>query len=236
MTMQPAHGGPWRLPYRQLLELALGLPGGQPRSLRGDVAAMVKQLPLPPLVQGLAHLPAHGPLVLAANHYERPGLWIGWAGATITWAAGQVRCEDPPVHWLVAADLRTANRGGAVPGTRWLFRRVAHTWGMVPLAQEPEAIASRAQAMRRLSSVLDDGEVVGLFPEGSAGRAGLPGSALPGAQSWLRRLALRGVPVVPVAVRECGATLGVAFGPPLTTESTDVMEAIRGLYITLGPR
>jgi hypothetical protein len=195
---------------------------------------MVAQLDAPPNVSGLASLPRVGPVCLVANHYQRRDLWIGWAGAAITWAVGLVRSEDPPVRWLVTGEYRAnlAGRTFILPGTAWTFRRVAHVWGMVPLATDPTAVFARARAIRQMTRLLEAGNIVCMFPEGSSGRAGLPGPAQPGAEAFLHRTADRGIPVIPVGVREGERTLRIAFGAPLCSAG-DVMAAISRLYTDL---
>ena len=226
--------GHWRLPRRRLLHLAQSVVTGHPRSLRADVEVMVAQLAVPPTISGLANLPAVGPACLVANHYQRRDLWIGWTGAAITWAVGLVRSEDPPARWLVIGEYRAtlAGRAFTLPGTAWTFRRVAHGWGMVPLATDPNAVFARAQAIRHMARLLAAGNIVCLFPEGSSGHAGPPGPAQPGAETLLRRTADRGIPVIPVGVCEGDCTLQIAFGAPLGP-ADDVMAAISRLYTNL---
>jgi 1-acyl-sn-glycerol-3-phosphate acyltransferase len=233
MTGQPA-APHWAIPRRRLLDLSRTILARQQRSLRHDVEAMVDQLGERPRVYGLEHLPHAGPICLAANHYQRPDLWIGWAGSVITWSVGKVRSEDPPVHWLVIRESHAAIAGRSfeLPLTAWLYDRVAHGWGMVPLPTGAEAVLGRVRSIRSISRYLQQGRVVGLFPEGSSGRAGPPGPAEPGAEALLRNLTMAGTPVVPVAVREIRSTLGVAFGPPLSP-SDEVMGCLRRLYADL---
>jgi hypothetical protein len=226
----------WRAPAIPI-NLAPGLTRSllrcEGRSLRADVAAMIARLPERPIVRGLEHVPPSGPACLLANHYQRRGLWIGWAGAAITWAMGPVRVGDPPVHWLVTADCPGRNKKPAAPFSGWILRRVASVWGMVSLPQDPADVAGRARALRRLLTLLDSGHAVGLFPEGHKGRAGAPGPALPRALAFIERASHRGIPIVPVAVRARSPTMAVAFGPPLTRPTGDVMAAIRALYESL---
>ena len=234
-----AHIPPWppHLPIAVFAGLARSFITHRPRSVRADAEQFVSQFESYPHVTGLEWLPSTGPVCLAANHYERRDLWIGWAGAAITWSVAQLRGDDPPVHWLVMDELwlPIGSRRRRVPLTRPLFQGVAQAWGMVPFSTDSSAAGGRAIAVRHLLKLLGEAQVVGFFPEGAEGRAGLPGAERPGTVRLLQRLVRRRVPVVPVAVRERGASFAVAFGPPLDLErGGDVMNAIRMLYVQLG--
>jgi hypothetical protein len=203
------------------------------RSFAADCAAMIAALPSPPIVRGLEHVPRAGPLAVVSNHYQRPELWIGWAGALLANSVGRVRSGDPPLHLLVVDGwpATALGRTFALPGSRWVFTRVARAWSMVPIPLDPSNHAGRARALRDLAAHALAGRAVALFPEGERGRAGEPAEALPGAGRWLRLQIRAGVVVVPAAVAETGGTLAVAFGPPLDQEQArDPMPAVRSLY------
>src|SRR5947209_8732914 len=72
-------------PWDLLLGVIRDLPAGR-RSMLVDCAYLVSRLEPAPVIEGADLVPASGPLVIAANHYQRPGLWIGWAGAVVTLA------------------------------------------------------------------------------------------------------------------------------------------------------
>jgi SAM-dependent methyltransferase len=224
-----------RFPPRLLLGLSRALITGGTRSFADDSAALEAALPRCPSVEGGAHLPPRGGVVLVANHYQRRGLWIGWAGAAITGAVRRRRSGDPPVRWTVVEDWRIGGR--VLPGTGWVFRGIARAWSMVPMPTGRGDVRGRAAALRKLEALVRAGEVVGVFPEGAGGRAGVPGEALPGVGRWLRRQAESGARVVPVAVAERDGTLAVRLGRPLTPEeAADPMPFVRRLYGELGPR
>ena len=207
-----------RLPLANLLGLSRAIVRGERRSLRADSTAMVRHLRGAWQAEGLEHLPPSGPVCLVVNHWQRPGLWIGWGGALLGFLVGQRRpALDPPVHWLVLAELRPWLLGAEwhLPFADLVLRRVAHAWQMAPLSVEPGATASRAHALRHLLRLCAQGRVAGFFPEGHRGTAGPPGSALPGAGRFLATLARRGVAVVPAALWEEDGLLRVRIGPSL---------------------
>jgi SAM-dependent methyltransferase len=224
-----------RFPPRLFVGLSRALVTGATRSVAADAATLEAALPRRPAIDGVEHLPVGGGVVLVANHCQRPGLWIGWAGAAITAAVRRHRSGDPPVRWTVVADVRVGS--WRLPGSDWLFRGVARAWTMVPMPTATGDVRGRASALRRLETLVRAGAVVGIFPEGAGGRAGVPGDARPGVGRWLRRQAEAGAAVVPVAVAERDGALAVRFGRPLSpAEAADPMPHLRRLYAELQPR
>ena len=222
----PAHDllSPPRLPYRNLLALSLTIARGERRSLRADSAAVVRQLRGRWQAHGVEHVPAAGSVCLVINHWQRPGLWIGWGGSLLGFLVGRRRpLADPPVHWLVLSELRLRVFGAErhLAPADPVLRRVAHAWQMVPLSLDPSATAQRAQALRQLRALCAQGRVIGVFPEGHHGAAGAPGRALPGSGRFLASLAHRGAAIVPTALWEQDGTLQARFGPPLAGIDAD---------------
>lgn len=148
---------------------------------------------------GAQHIPRSGPALLAANHLSVLDPPLVAAGAPRT------------LHFLAKAELFR------VPGVRWLLGRLnAH-----PVERE----GADARALRRALALLQAGQALLVFPEGTRGTEGTLGAARPGAGL----LAVRsGAPVVPVYVQGTGrvlprgatrprrAPVTVAFGPPLS--------------------
>ena len=149
-------------------------------------------------VEGLDHLPASGPYLIAANHHNYlDGIVLGVSA-------------PEPISFLVMPRVWRAT-----PLHPMFHRHI----GSIPINLERADVG----ALRRALHALQSGRVVGIFPEGPfsvRGRLepGLPGVAL---------LALRsGVPVVPAGIRGTyealagrwgyiprRVPLGVRFGP-----------------------
>ncbi len=126
-------------------------------------------------VEGLEHVPAEGPLILSANHVSNadPPFMAVW----LTPELGR------PIHWMAKAEALEWPLAG------W-FMRQNGAFGIRRGAADTEAF-------RLAKSVLDDGRVLGAFPEGTRS----PTGALQEAKDGVTLLALRtGAPILPVGI------------------------------------
>ena len=150
-------------------------------------------------VEGLEHLPVEGPYIVAANHHNYLD------GVVLAVALPR------PIAFLVMPRVWRAT-----PLHPLLHRRI----GSILLNLERPDVG----ALRRALRTLDEGRVLGLFPEGPFSVRGRLERGLPG----VGLLALRaGVPVVPAGIRGTFEALvgrrgyvprrhplAVTFGPP----------------------
>ncbi|MDQ2741164.1 MAG: 1-acyl-sn-glycerol-3-phosphate acyltransferase [Chloroflexota bacterium] len=218
-------------PWDVFFGLVKDLPGGE-RSFLADCQTVKARISPPPIVEGTEHIARRGPLVVAANHYQRRGLWIGWPGTVITVALAECREADPPIHWLATAGLRLSQhtgRGPEIPCSRLIFQHVARIYGMAALSVSGRR--ARAQSLRAWLRWLGEGQVVGVFPEGLAGRSDALRPAETGFDGLLTLIYHQGAPILPVGIYECGETLRVRFGEPLVgpPNGDAVMRAIASL-------
>lgn len=146
-------------------------------------------------VIGQERVPRTGPVILAANH------------------TGVI---DGPV--LVGASPRGAHVIIKQEMFRGLLGRALHRWGQIPVDRR-----SGRAALKAALALLEEGRVVGIFPEGTRGTG-----AVASAQAGVAFLAVHsGAPVVPVAIlgtRPTGKGVGhvprvrsrlhVVFGEP----------------------
>lgn len=151
-------------------------------------------------VEGAEHLPTSGPFILAANHHNYlDGVVLGVA-------------LPKPIAFLVMPRVYRAS-----PLHPAFHRHIRS----IPInLQRPDP-----GAIKRALRVLEDGGVVGIFPEGPFSRQG---QLMPG-QPGVAAIALRsGAPVVPAAIRGTFEALAgqrfylprrhplsVRFGPPV---------------------
>lgn len=116
-------------------------------------------------------LPAKGPYVIAANHssFLDPLVLGGMSQPRIVYLMTETVWRSPKLGW---------------------FYRWSRT---IPLG----ARGGNRDALRAARAVLEQGRVVGIFPEGGISRDGLPMLGNPGAVSLVLQA---GVPIVPVGI------------------------------------
>ena len=116
-------------------------------------------------------VPSEGPVLVCANHASYLDPWF--LGA----------CLSRPIRFLITEDWYYRNKAW-----EWMFR----SWGTIPLARNP---------LRTIDSVcraLDEGDVVGVFPEGRISDDARLLKFRPG----ISRMAARsGASVIPVGLR-----------------------------------
>lgn len=206
------------VPWDQVWSLWPHIARGTRRSVDEFSAAIVARMQPAPVLEGLDELPPDGRFLLAANHYERQGLWILHSASVITQAVRQrYGPGDPPVRWLATANwppLRLGPWRIPNPGD-WLLPRVAHALSCYPVSFLGSNPAYTARSIRRIlkdARTLD--RPIGLFPEGVAGKAGNLTEPLPGVGRLIAQLAKLGLPLVPCGIGEAGRFV-VRFGPPI---------------------
>jgi 1-acyl-sn-glycerol-3-phosphate acyltransferase len=132
-----------------------------------------------PRVTGREHVPAHGPVVLAANHLSVVDSFV------------LCLVVRRPVTFVAKSEYFT---GGGARGVflRWFFG----TAGQVPV--DRSGAGSGDAALGAAARVLDRGGIWGIHPEGSRS----PDGRLHRGRTGLMRVALdRDVPVVPVVLQ-----------------------------------
>jgi 1-acyl-sn-glycerol-3-phosphate acyltransferase len=222
-------------------ELTRPMARGERSDILNVYQGFVSKMDPPPVYRGIENLPESPRFIVAANHYQRQGLWIAHAAAAVGMALWNRYGCAPPVRWIVTGNWPRWKLGPLSlpsPGDI-ILPRVAHAlWcHAVPFAgTDPQATAA---SLRRLVRKADDVLApIGVFPEGAQATAGELRSALPGVGRFLTLMARRGWPVLPAGISEQGRFV-IVFGEPLTPNliaaSRDagalVMEAISTVLI-----
>ncbi len=126
--------------------------------------------------QGLEHIPAEGPAVVVCNH-------VSYMDALVV-----IGCCRRPVRFVMDHQIFK------IPGLNFVFR----TAGAVPIASARENPQILEQAYDRVARYLEEGEVVGIFPEGRLTADGEVGPFKTGIEQIIKRTP---APVVPMALR-----------------------------------
>jgi hypothetical protein len=179
---------------------------------------LVRRMNPEPAIEFSDRIPSSPRFVLAANHYQRKGLWIAYPAAAIMRALfTRFGPREPVIRWIVTANwppwrigpLRIPSPGDV------LLPRVAHAvWSYdVPFAGSDPAHAA-ASIRQLLRDARTASQPFGLFPEGVTGTAGRIAPPLPGTDRLIAMLAKQGFPVLPARIYETDRVV-VRFGYPV---------------------
>lgn len=179
-------------------------------------------------VLGLDHLPAQGGVLMLGNH-------ISW----VDWAMVQLACPRP-VRFVMERVIYE----------RWYLRWLMDFFGVVPISR-----GRPREALKAVTRLLDAGQVVCLFPEGTMSKNGQLGEFRPGFERAAAQVAARSQAcILPFYLRglwgsrfsHAGASIRrradgnrmrhviVAFGTPLPLSSTadQVKQAVFALSVS----
>ncbi len=220
--------------------------GWPPRSIGRDSTDLLDRHKPRPLLLGIENVPRTGGVLFVANHHQRENMWIGWVGAMLNDLLNGIRPARSPVRIVVTDSQRIKlfGREMIMPLSRFMYRRVAKFWQMIPIPADPTDTPGQATALRMTLHTLKEGLPVLFFPEGERGTAYRLVEALPGTGTFIA-LASRRAVILPCAIWEEGNLLRGQIAPPLTITSSDDLavrqqvmgaisnmlpEAMRGAY------
>jgi 1-acyl-sn-glycerol-3-phosphate acyltransferase len=145
--------------------------------------------------QGLEHIPHEGPAVLVCNH-------VSFVDPIVIAAASR-----RPIRFVMD------HRIFRMPLIGFIFRHMR----TIPIAPAKEDAALMEKAFDEVARALDDGDLVGIFPEGSITQTGEMLAFRPGVQ---RIVARTPVPVIPLALRGLwGSFFSRKDGPAMSRPS-----------------
>lgn len=97
-------------------------------------------------VEGMKNIPEEKGVLLLGNH-------VSW----MDWAIVQIACPRP-IHFVMAKSIYD----------RWYLKSILRFFGCIPIAPG----SSSQEALEKVATLLNDGQVVCLFPEGTLSRTG----------------------------------------------------------------
>ncbi len=195
-----------KIPWKLIFRLGPNILERKPTDIDSFTAAVCSSIHPQPLLEGLENLPENPRFVLAANHYQRKGLWILFPAAVMTQIVSQrYGRTSAPVRWMVTANWPRVKMGPfsfASPGDA-LLPRVADALACYPVSFAGSNQSFTARSLRRiLRDAPRSDRPLGIFPEGVGGSAGVITKPIPGVERLLAHLAKAGMPVVPVGISE----------------------------------
>jgi 1-acyl-sn-glycerol-3-phosphate acyltransferase len=156
-------------------------------------------------VRGDEHIPVQGAAILVCNH-------VSFIDAVVLMAA-----SPRPIRFLMD------HRIFAIPVLGWLFR----LGKAIPIAPQKEDPAAYERAFVQARAVLDEGDLLALFPEGGITRDGSLGEFKGGVMKILQT---HPVPVVPMALQN----LWGSFFSRIEGGTAMVKPFRRGLFSPVG--
>jgi 1-acyl-sn-glycerol-3-phosphate acyltransferase len=210
----------YRLPRRLMAGILWSVLTLRPRSFARDAQAALAGLRPALEVLGEENVPPRGPLLVACNHYSRPGFDAWWLALAISAAVAARRAPDADaeVRWVMTAAWTFPEshwkRRYLMPITKRAFRRLARVYGFVSMPAmppHPGEVAERGRAVLKTVRLAWEGASIGLAPEGRDTLGGL-GEPPEGVGRFSAMLVGAGLVVLLVGVTEIAGRLRVSFG------------------------
>jgi hypothetical protein len=225
-----------KIPWKLIFSLGPNIVNRSMTDVDAFTAAIVSGITPKPRIEGVENLPEDPSFVLAANHYQRKGLWILFPAAVLTQVIRErYGPQNPPVRWMVTANwprVRLGPLSFPSPGDV-LLPRVADALACYPVSFAGSNQAFTARSLRRiLREAPRANRPLGIFPEGVGGSAGVFTKPIPGVERLLSHLAKAGMTVVPVCISEFEERLIFRIGVSISTG--ELMSAGHAAELVLG--
>lgn len=224
--------GPSRIPWRVWLDVLGASVFSATRSPHSDGKRIWDSLRPPAILTGAEHLPAEGPYVVVANHFNGPGIWVGLPAALIAYAVG-MRTPAAAIRGVGVAAYRDYRLAGVIPipevVTSSVFARFYGVYDIILMPPKLDGPRARSAGVRRILGALRCGDVVILFPEGQNVVNFTMRTLQPGVGHLLRLAAKLRAAVVPAAVAHSAGAIMLSFGPPIEFSHRAGREEIESL-------
>jgi len=199
-----------------VLRTDLAALAGLRRSFRKDALRLTSKLAPPLHATGIENIPLHGPYLITANHYSRPGFSTSWIALSISSVISSEVTWITVTEWVYPHQWRERLLR---PVMRLVLSGIRNGYGflamptMVPGYATPE---QRAEGVRKVMHAVKQNPaiILGLTPEGMDVPGGSLGNPPNGAGKFMRALNLLGLKILPAAVFERDGRLNLAFGAP----------------------
>jgi Acyltransferase len=205
-----------RIPLALWLAAIVAAVKGRRRSPADDARILWNSLRPEPRILGEKHVPLQGPLLVAVNHYNGPGICVGFTACLVAHTTHQLR-SAAPIGALGTTHYERARVFGlrvSVPRvlTEPFFRRAYASYGVIPMPRRSDSGMQRAASLRSMLAALSKGHTFIFFPEGANERNFALRRIPPGAGNLLQLVAKRGVPTIVAVVFEVDGRFVVSFG------------------------
>ena len=225
-----------KIPWKLIFGLGPHIVNRTVTSVDEFTCEICKGIDPPPVIEGAENLPPSPTFVLAANHYQRKGLWILFPAAILTQVIRQhYGPGDPPVRWMVTANWPPVRLGPvsfASPGDI-LLPRVAKALACYPVSFAGSNKTFTAGSIRRiLREAPKANRPLGIFPEGVGGSAGVFTDPIPGVERLFAHLAKSGMPVLPVCIGEANGRLIFRIGKQISVNEIGISKNAATLVLS----
>jgi hypothetical protein len=216
------------------LGIVSGILMGGSRDFRADSCSMIGRLKPPLGVTGTYPSEVGQGLLIAVNHYHRPGFPVWWLAFSVS---GSLPWN---IHWITSSAWTYPDRLRSLlitPVSRWAIRRLGRMYGftnMPPMPPRAWETGERAVSVRAVMRYVHGNEVpvVGLSPEGGDSVGGVLMPPPSGVGRFVGLMAKEGLQLLPIGVFEEGGALCLSIGAARPLPDPDARAEVRDALIS----
>lgn len=225
----------YRIPHPSHIPLRLWILAfwsaivGRRRSPCTDGAIVWRSLTPSPVMLGTSNVPASGPFLVCANHYNGPGVWVGLASGLLSYTL-DVAAPGNRVRNVGVASYRNVRIFGRLPfpstWTEPIFERFYAVYDVIRMPNDSKGALARGAAVRSVVRALRTGAVVIMFPEGGNVENFAMRKLQPGIGGLAMLVSRSQIPVLPAAVYSDGNRFVVSVGPAFSLSTSDTADQV----------